>query len=115
MKRFILLKPEEISHVHDKLIGSRLACAEIEWKTAEDIEKAAKQAVSEGRGCADLTEIFSRTPERPEGRNCEYILVKNEVLIDELTSRVFNVIAEYNDTVVITARWNLTEKANITF
>ncbi len=104
MKRFILLKPEEVSHVHDKLIGSRLACAEIEFGTAEDIEKVARQAVSECRGYADLTEIFSRSPERHEGRNCEYILVKNEVLVAELTSRVFNVIAEYKDTVVITAR-----------
>ena len=104
MKRFILLNPEEVCQVHDKLIGSKLACAEIEWGTAKDIEEVAQQAASEGRGCADLTEIFSRNPERPEGRNCEYILVKNEVLIDELTSRVFSVIAEYNDTVVITAR-----------
>ena len=31
-------------------------------------------------------------------------IVKNEVLVDELISRVFNVIAEYNDTVVLTAR-----------
>ena len=106
MKRFILLKPEEVKDVHSKLICSRLACAEIEIRTAEDIEEVARQAVSEGRGCADLTEIFSRSPERPEGRNCECIIVKNEVLIDELTSRVFNVIAEYNDTVVLTARWN---------
>ena len=104
MKRFILLNPEEVSHVHDKLIGSRLACAEIEWGTAKDIEAAAKQAVSEGRGCADLTEIFSRSPERHEGRNCDYILVKNEVFVAELTSRVFSVIAEYNNTVVMTAR-----------
>ena len=104
MKRFILLNPEEISNVHSKLICSRLACAEIEIGTAEDIEEIARQAVSEGRGCADLTEIFSRSPERYEGRNCEYIIVKNEVLVDELISRVFNVIAEYNDTVVLTAR-----------
>ena len=104
MKRFILLNPEEVSHVHDKLIGSRLACAEIEWGTAKDIEAAAKQAVSEGRGCADLTEIFNRNPERHEGRDFDYILVKNEVLVEELLSRVFDVIAEYNDTVVITSR-----------
>ena len=104
MKRFILLKPEEVKDVHSKLIGSRLACAEIEIGTAEDIEEVARQAVSEGRGCADLTEIFSRSPARYAGRNCEDIFVKNEVLVAELTSRVFNVIAEYKDTVVITVR-----------
>ena len=104
MKRYVLLNPEEVSHVHYKLLGSRLACAEIEWKIAEDIEAVAKQAVSEGRECANLTEIFSRSPERHEGRDFDYILVKNEVLVEELLSRVFDVIAVYNDTVVITAR-----------
>ena len=59
MKRFILLNPEEVSHVHDKLIGSRLACAEIEWGTAKDIEaaKAVGEAVAKKAAAKGIKEV----------------------------------------------------------
>ena len=105
MKNYILTNPESIKRVMDvysKLMYSKLGCCEIEHGLATDIANVAKDAVNKNRKVADVTGIFSQTPKRYGGRhNEDDILVSNQLLIKILTERVFDVVAENEEDVLI--------------
>lgn len=94
-KQVILLNPglADPRHIRLKLVGSRLCCSEIEISIADDIYATAKKAIYFGTIC-DLTEIFTRKPVRYGDRDTETIKIPNEVLVNELMSRVFKSVEE---------------------